>query len=110
MSGGPGSVSGANPLRGEVALQLAGQSYILRPSFAALVRAEEEFGSLFAMVERASEGRLTVAEISGMLWHCADPALRPDRESFGEAILALGLVEAAKPMRVIFAQVLKGQA
>ena len=99
----------ANPIRGEASIALAGRQYILRPSFAALVAAEEELGSLFAMVERASNGVLTGAEMSALIWHCLPSDARPEREQVGEAMMAMGLVEASKPVRAIFAQVLKGR-
>jgi hypothetical protein len=38
----------ANPVRGEASLVVAGQPRVLRPTFAALVAAEQELGSLFA--------------------------------------------------------------
>lgn len=100
----------ANPVRGEASIEIEGGQHVLRPSFAALVSAEEEFGSLFAMVERASEGELTISEITGLLWHCMPTDARPDRAVLGEAVLALGIVDAAKPVRTIFSQVLKGSA
>lgn len=99
----------ANPQRGEASIALGGKEFVLRPSFAALVAAEEELGSLFAMVDRAAQGSLTVAEITGLLWHCMPAEDRPNRDAVGEAVLAIGLVEAAKPLRTIFAQVLKGR-
>ncbi len=100
----------ANAARGESSIVVAGKMYLLRPSFNALVIAEQELGSLFAMVERASEGALTMAEITGLLWHCMAADTRPEREVLGEAVLSMGLVEAAKPVRQIFAQVLKGSS
>ena len=56
---------GPNPVRGEAALRVGGETLVLRPSFAALVAAEEELGPLFALVERAAEGRLRLAEMVG---------------------------------------------
>ena len=53
----------ANHARGEAALDLGGRTIALRPSFAALVAAEEELGPLFELVERVTvlqEGRLLV--------------------------------------------------
>ena len=100
----------ANPLRGEAALELAGRSHRLRPSFENLVAAETELGSLFALVERASEGLLTLTEIAALLWHCLDEAERPAREAVGEAVLAMGLLAAIRPVRVVLAQVLQGRA
>jgi hypothetical protein len=46
----------ANPARGEASLIAGGLALVLRPSFQALVAAEEELGPLFALVERAAEG------------------------------------------------------
>ena len=99
----------ANPMRGEAEFGIAGKTVLLRPSFENLVAAEEEIGSLFALVERASEGAITVAEITAILWHCIEPQPRPPREDVGRAVLESGLVEAIKPVRAILAQVLQGQ-
>ena len=35
-----------------------------------LVRAEEELGSLFALVERAGQGELLLSEIAALFWFC----------------------------------------
>uniref|UniRef100_UPI0018E518AF GTA-gp10 family protein n=1 Tax=Blastomonas sp. UPD001 TaxID=2217673 RepID=UPI0018E518AF len=59
MNGSPN----ANPVRGEAKLALAGQDVLLRPSFSALVAAEQEIGPLFDLVERAAAGRLGLAEL-----------------------------------------------
>ncbi len=60
-------MSAANPLRGEAGLRVAGEAIVLRPSFAALVAAEAELGPLFALVERAAAGALTLAELAGLV-------------------------------------------
>lgn len=99
----------ANPMRGESGLTVAGTRYVLRPSFENLVLAEAELGSLFALVERASQGALTLTEITGLLWHCLPADNRPDRKLVGQAVLALGLVGATGPVRAILAQVLQGE-
>ena len=99
----------ANPLRGEAEFAVADETYLLRPSFEALVAAEEELGSLFALVERASESSLTLSEIAALLWHCMPSDTRPTRESVGAAVLKGGLVAATKPIRAILSQVLQGQ-
>ena len=67
----------ANPLRGECALAVAGVNYVLRPSFENLVLAEAELGSLFALVERAAGGALTLTEMTALLWHCLPAEGRP---------------------------------
>lgn len=100
----------ANVLRGEAEFKLAGERIVLRPSFENLVSAEDELGSLFALIERASNGSLTVAEISALLWHCLPTGCDAPRDAVGHAVLEMGLVEAAKPVRLILAQVLQGQA
>jgi hypothetical protein len=100
----------ANPARGEAAITCAGASLTLRPSFAALVAAEEEIGPLFALVERAAAGAITLRELTGLLWHCL--ANRPDRitrEQFGDAIVEIGLAAAMVPLRTLIGQILKGR-
>ncbi|KPP94110.1 gene transfer agent family protein [Erythrobacter sp. HL-111] len=98
----------ANPVRGETTLAVAGTEHVLRPSFESLVAAEEELGSLFALVERASEGALTLREMRALLWHCMAAESRPSREAVGEALLETGLVAATRPVRAILAQVIQG--
>lgn len=100
----------ANALRGETRFRLDGQDLLLRPSFENLVAAEDEIGSLFALVERASQGRITLAEITALLWHCVDSDPRPPREQLGKAVIERGLVSSTKPVRAILAQVLQGKA
>jgi hypothetical protein len=100
----------ANPLRGEATLVVAGRERVLRPTFAALVAAEDELGPLFALVERAGEGGLRLAEVAGLFWHClAERELIP-RDEVGEAVLATGLVGCAAPLRCLLGQVLQGRA
>ena len=98
-----------NPVRGEAAIRIAGETRTLRPSFAALVAAEEELGPLFALVERAGEGQLRLAEIASLFWHCLDPRDGLTRESVGEAILASGLAASTKPLRALLAAILQGR-
>ncbi len=100
----------ANPLRGESVLMVAGVGYVLRPTFESLVLAEAELGSLFALVERAAAGALTLTEMTALLWHCLPPESRPDRAAVGQAVLAMGLVAATQPVRAVLAQVLQGEA
>ena len=103
-------IAAANPLRGEATLTVAGVAYVLRPSFESLVLAEAEVGSLFALVERAATGGLTLTEMTALLWHCLPAEGRPDRVAVGQAVLAMGLIGATAPVRAVLAQVLKGEA
>lgn len=99
-----------NPLRGEASLRVAGEILVLRPSFEALVAAEAELGPLFALVERAAEGRLALGEMAALFWHCL--AERPDgltRDAFGQALVDGGLAAAMPGLRAVLAQVLMGR-
>ena len=102
--------AGANPARGEAALIVGGEALKLRPSFEALVAAEEELGPLFALVERAAAGGLRVAEIAGLFWHCSEG--RPEgltRERIGAAIVERGLAGVTPVLKVLLGQILQGR-
>lgn len=62
-------MTSANPHRGEGSLDVAGETLVLRPTFSALVAAEQDLGPLFALVERASEGKLGLEEIAVLFDH-----------------------------------------
>jgi hypothetical protein len=99
----------ANPVRGEAELCLGGERLVLRPSFQALVAAEEELGSLFALVERAAEGRLTLNEVAALFWHCLHaPPPGLTRERIGEALAELGLARVAPVLKGLLRQILQG--
>lgn len=100
----------ANPLRGEAMLPINGAVHVLRPSFAALVAAEEELGPLFALVERAAAGELRLAEMATLFWHCLEARDSVPREAVGEAVMAMGLAACATPLRTLLSQILKGWA
>ena len=100
---------GANPFRGEASLPLAGSPRLLRPSFAALVAAEEELGPLFALVERAGAGQLKLAELVALFWHCLADREGLNRDTVGQAVTTMGLAEASKPLRVLLGQILQGR-
>ena len=100
----------ANALRGEAELAGGGERLVLRPSFGALVAAEAELGPLFALVERAAEGRLGLGELASLFWHCVKE--RPaalTREAIGEAVVAQGLAAVTPALRVLLGQILQGR-
>lgn len=102
--------AGANPARGETAIRVAGEMLTLRPSFAALVAAERELGPLFALVERAASGKLTLGEIVALFWHCLRD--RPEgltRDKLGEAVAAGGLTGATPVLKLLLGQILGGR-
>ena len=98
----------ANPLRGEAVLAIAGIPRLLRPSFNALVAAEEELGPLFALVERAGAGQLRLAEMATLFWHCLADHGTVSREQLGEAVVDAGLAACAAPLRTLLGQILQG--
>lgn len=103
-------MTGANPLRGEALLTVSGVPRRLRPSFTALVAAEEELGPLFALVERAGAGSLRLSEMAALFWHCLAERDGLTRESVGDAVVGAGLAACAAPLRTLLAQILKGTA
>ena len=101
----------ANPYRGEASLKVGGETIVIRPSFAALVAAEEELGPLFALVERAAEGRLGIGELAALFDHLSAEA-RPqgiDRARIGEAIVEQGLAGVSPQLKLVLGQILQGR-
>ena len=99
----------ANPARGEASILVGGERLVLRPSFEALVAAEEELGPLFGLVERAAAGGLRLSELTGLFWHCLEG--RPEgvnRDRLGAAIAEGGLARATPALRVLLQQILQG--
>jgi len=99
-----------NPARGEAALRIAGREHALRPSFTALVAAEQDLGSLYALVERASEGQLRLSEVATLFWHCLTERDGLTRDAVGEAVLGIGLAHCAAPLRCLLGQILQGRS
>ena len=103
-------MSSANPHRGEASLVVAGETLVLRPTFSALVAAEQELGSLFGLVERAADGELKLGEMAALFDHLS--VERPSaitRERIGEAIVAQGLAKVTPVLRVVLSQILQGR-
>ena len=63
---------------------------------------------MLTLVETASQGALSLAQMSCLVWHCLALQERPDRSRVGDALLEMGLIEATKPVRMILSQILKG--
>lgn len=100
-----------NPVRGEASIRVGGEVLKLRPSFSSLVAAEVELGSLFALVERAAEGELSLAEIATLFDHLSveERPVGIDRARIGEAIVETGLVAITPQLRAILGEILKGR-
>lgn len=103
-------MSGDVSPRGEMTLTVGGTAVTLRPTFAALVRAEADLGPLFALIERAAAGGLSLAEMVRLFWHCVHDA--PDGvtpETLGEAVVEAGLAAATPVLKGLIGQVLRGR-
>jgi hypothetical protein len=103
-------LSAANPHRGEASLHVGGEVLVLRPTFSALVAAEQELGPLFGLVERASEGKIALGEIAALFDHLS--ASRPaaiTRERIGEAVVEKGLAGISPTLKLVLEQILQGR-
>ena len=103
-------MTSANPYRGEASLEVGGESLLLRPTFGALIAAEEELGSLFELVERAAQGSLKLHEIAALFDHLSRS--RPQaitRERIGEAVVEKGLAKITPILKRILTQILQGR-
>jgi len=103
-------VTSANPYRGEAQLEVAGEALVLRPTFGALIAAEEELGSLFELVERAADGALRLTEIAALFDHLSKG--RPQaitRAIIGEAVVEKGLAGITPVLKIVLAQILQGR-
>ena len=95
----------ANPARGEASVA----GIMLRPSFAALVAAEDELGPLFALVERAAAGQLKLSEMVALFWHCRFEAPADvTRDVFSQAVADAGLAAATPALKRLLGQILGG--
>ncbi len=100
----------ANGYRGEASLDVAGERLVLRPSFAALVAAEEELGSLFELVERAAAGALKLHEIAALFDHLSKVrAEAVTRAKIGEAVVEKGIAKITPVLKQVLAQILQGR-
>jgi hypothetical protein len=103
-------VTAANSYRGEANLEVVGERLLLRPTFGALVAAEEELGSLFELVERAAAGALRLQEIAALFDHLSrgrPPAIT--RERIGEAVVEKGLAGVMPTLKLVLRQILQGR-
>ena len=91
----------ANPARGEARLF----DWTLRPTFGALVAAEEELGSLLALVQRAADGNLKLSEMAALFWHCLEEKHGLARDDLEAAVIEAAVTPALKSL---LGQILRG--
>lgn len=90
-------------------LNLGAQSFGFRPSYAALVAAEADIGSLFALVEHASSGSLKLTDMIALLWHCrVDAPATLTADMFGTMCVEAGLSRITPVFRQVIEQALGG--
>lgn len=103
-------MTSANPYRGEASLDVGGERLVLRPTFGALVAAEEELGSLFEIVEQAAAGVLKLGQIAALFDHLsAGRAKAITRARIGEAIVEKGLAKVTPTLKLVLGQILQGR-
>lgn len=101
----------ANPLRGEVLLRLPSADRVLRPTFAALVAAEAEVGSLLGVLDRAGSGDLRLGDLGPLLWHSlASDGGEENRVAFEAELLQVGLAGLVAPYRQLLAAIFRPPA
>lgn len=100
----------ANPLKGEVEIELGRERHLMRPTFAAIMEIEGELGGVVPLARRAAAGDFGLRELAVII--CAGlngyGARRFTREEVGEMILAAGIANAAAAVRDFLTNVLKG--
>ena len=99
----------ANAARGEATICTQNALFTLRPTFAALVAAEEELGPLFALVERAASGELKLAEMVALFWHCLTEQDGVSRDEFAETVVTGGMAAATPALKILLGQILGGR-
>ena len=99
----------ANAARGEAVIRTKNVALMLRPTFAALVAAEEELGPLFSLVERAASGALKLSEMVALFWHCLADQDGVTRDEFADCVVEGGLAAATPALKILLGQILGGQ-
>lgn len=91
-------------------MRIGGADHVLRPTFTALVAAEQELGPLFALVDRAAAGQLSLDAVARLFWHCLVDRpgdLTPER--VGDAVVDSGLAAISPVLRALLTQILQGR-
>jgi hypothetical protein len=98
-------------VRGEVALSLPSGERVLRPTFAALVAAEGEIGSLLAVLDRAGAGDLRLGDLGPLFWHAlVAETWEGDRAAFEAELLQVGVAGLMGPYRALLGAIFRPPA
>lgn len=105
----------ANPLRGEVAITLDGQAFVMRPTFAAIMEIETELGGVVPLARRAAAGDFGLRDLAVVIRAGlngaadADDERRVDLDHVGEMIIATGVANVTGPVRDLLTRILGGE-
>lgn len=100
-------MTGRNPLRGEIALRLGGQDFILRPSFAALAESEALAGcGLVALARRFLDGSYRLNDVVAVLVPALKAAQGVPVPDVGALVLDRGLLAVAPVCAALLAAAL----
>lgn len=101
-------MSGANPDRGEVAITLAGQEIVLRPTFDAIAKIRAATGVPFGQ-SYSRIAALDVVEMATVLGACARAAGSTLKdEQVGELIMREGVAAAVEKATALLGNILTG--
>jgi len=98
----------------DIVLTLGQHEFTLRPTFERMNAIEEELGSAFSIVDRATQGQVTVNDVVTVLWHCIQQwhvrseAFVKYKDAFGELIMEHGVATATPAFRALLTAVLAG--
>lgn len=86
----------ANKYRGEVNITLAGEKYVLRPTFEALCELEERAGEpILSIMSGMQDGKIRLKDMALIIWsgmYGYDAASAPSIDTVGAMILETGLL------------------
>lgn len=100
----------ANRLRGETTLALGGETFTLRPTFAAIMEIEDRLGGIVPLATRAAAGDFGLKEVTIILWATLNGASPRglSLDEVGERVLHAGLAAVTPVVRDLLTTVLTG--
>lgn len=97
-----------NKQRGEAEIQLAGKTYVLRPTFEVLCNIESALGKgILEVVTKGLNREISTREMA-VIVHTAIVEDAPDFEAVGEALVSMGLTDAIGPISEFLKNALEG--
>lgn len=103
----------ANSARGEAVFRVQDQAILMRPSFAAIIAAEDSLGPMLALAIAAGEGKVALSHIVELFAACAVAAGDgpcPTKDEIADLVVQAGLQAALEPYHALLSAILKGQS